>query len=103
MNCQPASWETPSHCHDHEWHETGEQKAKRIVMEETRRRRWEEADLRSRRKGDKGKAAVAHRLRQETTMSLKRIAERLQMGSWTYGSYLLNGRGCHWICIESEG
>ena len=29
-------------------------------------------------------------LRQETTMSLKWIAQRLQMGTWTYVSNLLN-------------
>ena len=33
---------------------------------------------------------LARRLRQETTMSLKWIAERLHMGSWTYVSNLLN-------------
>ena len=33
---------------------------------------------------------VARRLRQETTMSLKWIAARLHMGSWTYVSNLLN-------------
>jgi hypothetical protein len=38
----------------------------------------------------KGKVLVARRLRQETTMSLKWIAQRLQMGSWTYVSNLLN-------------
>jgi hypothetical protein len=32
----------------------------------------------------------ARRLRQETTMSLKWIAQRLHMGSWTYVSNLLN-------------
>jgi hypothetical protein len=31
-----------------------------------------------------------HFPRQETTMSLKLIAQRLQMGSWTYVSNLLN-------------
>jgi hypothetical protein len=36
--------------------------------------------------------AVARRLRQETTMSLKWIAQRLQMGSWTYVSNLLSRR-----------
>ena len=33
---------------------------------------------------------AARRLRQETTMSLKWIALRLHMGSWTYVSNLLN-------------
>ncbi len=35
------------------------------------------------------KVRIARRLRGETTMSLKRIAERLGMGSWTYVSNLL--------------
>jgi hypothetical protein len=59
------------------------------VKEETKRLGWQEADLEARRKGDPGKVAVARRLRQETTMILKWIAHRLQMGSWTYVSNLL--------------
>ena len=35
---------------------------------------------------------IARRLRQETTMSLKWVAQRLQMGSWSYVSNLLNAR-----------
>jgi hypothetical protein len=46
--------------------------------------------LRVRRKGHRSKVKLARRLRQETTMSLKWIAARLQMGSWTYVSNLLN-------------
>jgi len=42
------------------------------------------------RKGYKGKVALARRLRHETTMSLKWIAQRLHMGSWTYVSNLLH-------------
>src|SRR2546422_11128794 len=64
-----------------ERHETGEQKAERIVTEELKGLRWTEQDLRQQSKGDKGKVAVARRLRKETTMSLKWIAKRLQMGS----------------------
>jgi len=37
-----------------------------------------------------GNGYLAHRLRQETTTSLKWIAQGLQMGSWTYVSSLLN-------------
>jgi hypothetical protein len=33
---------------------------------------------------------LACRIREETTMSLKWIAQRLHMGSWTYVSNLLN-------------
>jgi len=47
--------------------------------------------LRAQRKGDQRKFAIARRLRQEATMSLKWIADRLPMGSWTYVSYLLHG------------
>jgi len=39
-------------------------------------------------KGDKRKVALPCRLRQETTMSLKWIAQRLRMGSWTCVSNL---------------
>ena len=69
--------------------ETDEQKAERIVMEELKRRRWKESELGLRPKADKGKIALAQRLRKETTMPLKWIALRLQMGSWTYVSNLL--------------
>lgn len=75
--------------------ETGVQKAERITAEELKGLRWSEADLQRRRKGDKGKVRTARRLRQETTMSLKWIAQRLQMGSWTYVSNLLNERTNH--------
>ena len=70
--------------------ETGEQKAQRIVLEAMKRLGWKEDDLPRRRKGDPGKVMTARRLRQETTMSLKWIAQRLHMGSWTYVSNLLN-------------
>jgi hypothetical protein len=48
--------------------------------------------LRARRKGDKVKVELAERLRAETTMSLKRLAQELGMGSWTYVSNLLSER-----------
>ena len=79
----------PSH-YGSDRHESSAQKADRIVKEETERLGWHENELRTRRKGDKDKIAVARRLRQETTMSLKWIAQRLEMGSWTYVSNLLN-------------
>ena len=51
---------------------------------------WDEDQLRARPKGHRSKVMLARRLRQETTMSLKWIAVRLQMGTWTYVSNLLN-------------
>jgi hypothetical protein len=70
--------------------ETGLQKAERIVREEIERLGWDEDQLRARRKGHRSKVRPERRLRQETTMSLKWIAHRLQMGTWTYVSNLLN-------------
>jgi len=70
--------------------ESGEEKAGRIVREEMRRRGWNETDLPARRKADKVKVELARRLRQETTMSLKWIARRLHMGSWSYVSSLVH-------------
>jgi putative transposase len=72
--------------------ESGEEKAERMVAEELRKRGWTEANLKSRRKGDSEKVKIAARLRRETIMTLKWIAQRLQMGSWTHVSNCLAGR-----------
>jgi hypothetical protein len=72
-----------------ECYESAEAKAERIVAEELRQRGWSEAELRLRSKGDKGKVVMAARLRRETTMTLKWVAERLAMGSWSNVSNLL--------------
>jgi hypothetical protein len=45
--------------------------------------------LAARRKSDPQKVALARVLRSQTPMSLKWIARRLEMGSWTYVSNLL--------------
>jgi putative transposase len=66
--------------------ETCEAHAQRIVREEMQRRGWDEAELRRRAKGDVKKVQIAQRLRQESTMSLKWIAARLEMGTWTHVS-----------------
>ena len=68
---------------------SGEEKAKRIVAEELKRRRWREATLKKRRKGDVEKVRIAMRLRRETIMTLKWIARCLHMGSWTHVSNCL--------------
>ena len=68
--------------------EGGEVKARKIVVEELKRLGWSAKDLGRRAKGDAGKVEIAWRLRAETTMTLKWIAERLAMGSWKH----LNGR-----------
>jgi hypothetical protein len=60
--------------------ETAEAKADRIVAEELARLRWTRDDLAARQKSDPAKLALAARLRQETTLSLKQIAERVGLG-----------------------
>jgi hypothetical protein len=39
-------------------------------------------DLEERPKGDAAKLELARRLRKETTLTIRQIAERLSMGSW---------------------
>ena len=69
--------------------ETGAVRAERIVAEELQRLGWQEADLSRHAKGDAGKVAVAVRLRAETVMPVKWIAERLHMGTPCYVNLLL--------------
>ena len=61
--------------------ESEEARALSIVEQELGRRRWTAEELKHRRKGDKHKVVMAARLRRETTMTLKWIAEHLAMGS----------------------
>jgi hypothetical protein len=72
--------------------ETAEAQAEGIVREELKRRRWREEDLGRRAKGDAVKVALAARLRAETVMTVKWIAERLQMGAPGYVNLLLYRR-----------
>ena len=72
-----------------ELREADEAHAEGMVRQELRRRGWKETELGRRRKGDPGKVELAWRLRQETTMSLKWIAQRLRMGTWTHVSNCL--------------
>jgi REP element-mobilizing transposase RayT len=81
----------PSH-HSSRRYETQEEKAAKIVKEELQQIGWTKADLTRRPKGAKEKIAVAQRLRTETTMTLKWIASRLEMGTWTNVSNLLGAR-----------
>jgi hypothetical protein len=61
--------------------ESAEAKAERIITEELRRLVWAKADLSLRWKSDPAKLAMADRLRRETVLSVKAIAERLHLGS----------------------
>ena len=53
--------------------------AQGVVRAELRRRGWTEAELERRRKGDPEKVEMAWRRRQETTRTLKWIAQRFKM------------------------
>ena len=76
--------------------ETAEQKANRIIAQEMSRLGWTEAELISRLKNDSGKLAMAARVRQETTLPIKWIAARLQMGtSKSLKPILLHWRHAH--------
>ena len=68
--------------HSGELHwETAELKAERLISEELRRLGWQEADLQSQPKNEPGKLAIEARVRRETTLPIKAIAQRIQLGS----------------------
>lgn len=66
--------------------ESAEEKAEQLVAEELRRRGLPEATLEQLRKGHSAKVEIARKLRQETTVTLKWIAQRLKMGQWTHAA-----------------
>ena len=68
--------------HGEELRESDEQKARRLIAEMLGKLRWTEKDLQLRPKGDGKKAKIAARLRAETTMTWRWIAEQLRMGHW---------------------
>lgn len=83
---KPAS----EHHHARERVETDEENAQRIVRAGLAKLGWREEELRLRRKSDPKKVALARELRAQTTVSLKWIARRLQMGAWSHVSNLLS-------------
>ena len=77
------------HHHARERSQTDEQRAEGIILERLKELGWGKTELGARRKSDPDKVALARDLRSQTTMSLKWIARRLGMGSWTHVSNLL--------------
>jgi REP element-mobilizing transposase RayT len=75
-----------------ELRESDEQKAERLVGQMLRDKSWTEPELRRRAKGDAGKADLADRLRLETTMTWRWIAERLAMGHWRTAANAVRAR-----------
>jgi len=72
-----------------EWKETGQKKAEGIVAEELQRRGWSNAVLGQLHKADPQKLAIARRLRAETTVTFRWIADHLRMGAAGYLSNCL--------------
>ncbi len=72
--------------------ESAESKAERIIREELKRLKWGQNDLSQRPKSDPAKLSIAARLRRETTLTLPRIAARLEMGSWKSPSFIVGGK-----------
>ena len=72
--------------------EADEHKARRLVLEELKARRWTEQDLTQREKNHPDKVNMAARLRHETVMTMEWIAQRLHMGC---GETVANGLKKH--------
>jgi len=62
--------------------ETAQARAERIVAEEIKRLGWNEANLADAQKTHPAKLAIAARLRRETTLPIKAIAQRVHLGTW---------------------
>lgn len=81
-----------------EWHygaelqECAEAKAERLIERELATKGWTEATLQERAKGDVFKVRLAERLRAETTVTVKWIAQRLHMGTRGHLTHLLYWR-----------
>ena len=76
-----GSRQGPEH-YGEELRESEEHKAERLIQQMLGKAGWGEAEMRLRRKGDTEKARMAGRLRRETTMTWRWIAQRLEMGHW---------------------
>ena len=82
----------PEH-YGEEIRQSGEEKARRLIEAELKRRGWRAEELANRPKGDPEKVCIALRLRRETTMTLGWIAQVLGMGTRTYLCHLLYWHG----------
>jgi putative transposase len=69
--------------------QTDEEIAERIVRAGMKELSWTEEELGRRRKSDVEKVRLAREVRSRTSVDLKWIARRLQMGTWTHVSNLL--------------
>jgi hypothetical protein len=86
---QTGKWLGPNHF-GRERRQTAEVGARRVIAETLRKERLTSQGLKLLSANHRIKVALARRLRRETTMDLKWIAEELGVGSWKYLSNLLN-------------
>ena len=56
-------------------------RAEAVIAKELRRMGWKEGELSQRAKSDPGKVGLAAKLRQETTLTMGQIAQRLHLGT----------------------
>ena len=82
-----------AHHNGEEIGQSAQEKARRIIAEELAKLGWDEADLDQRRKGDAGKVRIARRLRRDTTVSKRWIAQQLAMGSVSNVTFCLRVSG----------
>jgi REP element-mobilizing transposase RayT len=75
-----------------EIHQSAEARAERIVTRELAHLEWSEQELREHAKGALEKIRIAEQLRQESTVTIGWIAERLRMGTAGHLSHLLYWR-----------
>ena len=87
LDRMPGSVSEPHHARERS--QSDEQRAEAIILTRLRELGWGKTELTAQRKSDPHKIALARDLRSQTTMSLKWIAHRLEMGSWTHVSNLL--------------
>jgi len=69
--------------------ETELEHAEKIIQSRLKKLGWKEDDLARIAKGRPEKVKLALDLRKDTTSTIKWIAARLHMGSWTYLNHLL--------------
>jgi putative transposase len=62
--------------------ESAHARAERLIAQALKRLQWNASELARRPKSDPAKLALAARLRKETTLTIRQLAERLHMGSW---------------------
>jgi hypothetical protein len=73
----------------------------RVISEQSGRRSWKESDLLIHCQRDPAKPAIAARLRQETTLSVKTIAGRMHLGISKSANAHLYGWMCQSVPVAS--